>query len=154
LVAFVCCWVAHGHVNGDCPTKYYLSSHSRIPHLHQPTMRFSRLPSVAAVLSLILSVIAESESAVISLTATDFDEKVNPEKLILVEFFAPWCGHCKALAPHYDEASLKLKEKGIPLAKVDCVDQADLCQQHGVGGYPYVQGLLDIYPFFTFAQHS
>lgn len=55
---------------------------------------------------------------------------------MLVEFFAPWCGHCKALAPHYEEAATTLKEKSIKLAKVDCVDQADLCQSHGVQGYP------------------
>lgn len=46
------------------------------------------------------------------------------------------CGHCKALAPHYEEAATKLKEKGIKLAKVDCVDQADLCQENGIQGYP------------------
>lgn len=55
---------------------------------------------------------------------------------MLVEFFAPWCGHCKALAPHYEEAATKLKEKNIPLATVDCVDQADLCQEKEVQGYP------------------
>lgn len=101
-------------------------------------MLFTSWSSVTALVVLALKVVAEgeSESAVLSLTASDFDEKVNSENLILVEFFAPWCGHCKALAPHYDEASLNLKEKGIPLAKVDCVEQADLCQQHGVGGYP------------------
>lgn len=101
-------------------------------------MHLSRWSSAAA-LSLAFTLVAasESESAVISLTADDFDQKVSSESLILVEFYAPWCGHCKALAPQYDEASLKLQEDGIPLAKVDCVDQADLCQQHGVGGYPY-----------------
>lgn len=46
------------------------------------------------------------------------------------------CGHCKALAPHYEEAATKLKEKNIPLATVDCVDQADLCQEKEVQGYP------------------
>ena len=47
------------------------------------------------------------------------------------------CGHCKALAPHYEEAATTLKEKNIKLAKVDCVDEAELCQVHGVQGYPY-----------------
>lgn len=46
------------------------------------------------------------------------------------------CGHCKALAPHYEEAATSLKEKNIKLAKVDCVAQADLCQEKGVQGYP------------------
>jgi len=40
------------------------------------------------------------------------------------------------LAPHYEEAATALKEKNIKIAKVDCVDHADLCQEHGVQGYP------------------
>lgn len=50
--------------------------------------------------------------------------------------FAPWCGHCKALAPEYEEAATTLKEKDIKLVKVDCTEEADLCQTYGVEGYP------------------
>ena len=50
--------------------------------------------------------------------------------------FAPWCGHCKALAPEYENAATTLKEKDIPLAKVDCTEESDLCQSYGVEGYP------------------
>ncbi|KAG9121277.1 protein disulfide-isomerase precursor, partial [Ceratobasidium sp. 392] len=56
---------------------------------------------------------------------------------MLVEFFAPWSGHCKALAPEYEEAATTLKNgSGIKLAKVDCTEHADLCQANGVGDYP------------------
>lgn len=50
--------------------------------------------------------------------------------------FAPWCGHCKALAPEYEEAATTLKDKDIKLVKVDCTEEADLCQSYGVEGYP------------------
>lgn len=50
--------------------------------------------------------------------------------------FAPWCGHCKALAPEYEEAATTLKEKNIPIAKIDCTEEADLCKEYGVEGYP------------------
>lgn len=45
-------------------------------------------------------------------------------------------GHCKALAPEYEEAATSLKEKDIKLAKIDCTEEADLCQTYGVEGYP------------------
>lgn len=55
---------------------------------------------------------------------------------VFATVFAPWCGHCKALAPEYEEAATTLKEKNIKLVKVDCTEETDLCQQHGVEGYP------------------
>lgn len=45
-------------------------------------------------------------------------------------------GHCKALAPEYEEAATTLKEKNIKLAKIDCTEEAELCQTYGVEGYP------------------
>ncbi|CAG8638731.1 19997_t:CDS:2, partial [Gigaspora rosea] len=91
---------------------------------------------VVGVLFTLSLVFAEEPSDVISLSKADFNETVNPEKLILVEFFAPWCGHCKALAPEYEVAATALKDANIKLAKVDCTVEQELCQEHGVRGYP------------------
>ena len=44
--------------------------------------------------------------------AKNFDEIVNDDsKDVLIEFYAPWCGHCKSLAPKYDELAEKVKKK-------------------------------------------
>ncbi|CAK4030702.1 disulfide-isomerase [Lecanosticta acicola] len=75
-------------------------------------------------------------SDVHDLTKDTFDGFVAENGLVLCEFFAPWCGHCKALAPEYEEAATALKEKEIALAKVDCTAEQDLCQSFGVEGYP------------------
>ena len=43
------------------------------------------------------------------MVAKNFDEIVNDEsKDVLIEFYAPWCGHCKSLAPKYDELAEKV----------------------------------------------
>ncbi|THH15505.1 hypothetical protein EW146_g4993 [Bondarzewia mesenterica] len=99
-------------------------------------MRLSSILSSASSLFLASLALAEGASDVIDLNPSNFKSVVEPEPIILVEFFAPWCGHCKALAPHYEEAATALKEKSIKIAKVNCVDEADLCQEHGVQGYP------------------
>ena len=51
------------------------------------------------------------------------DLVMSHEKEVLVEFYAPWCGHCKQLAPHYDEAAKRLANNpNIMLAKVDSTE--------------------------------
>ncbi|OAQ63360.1 protein disulfide-isomerase precursor [Pochonia chlamydosporia 170] len=93
-------------------------------------LAFGLLTALASLAS------AEDKSDVHQLTEKTFDEFVKANPLVLAEFFAPWCGHCKALAPEYEEAATSLKEKNIKLAKIDCTEEADLCQKHGVEGYP------------------
>jgi protein disulfide-isomerase A1 len=82
---------------------------------------------------------ADTDSAtsnVISLTTDTFDDFVKEHELVLAEFFAPWCGHCKALAPKYEDAATELKDKNIPLVKVDCTVEEELCRTYEVDSYP------------------
>ncbi|XP_062245483.1 protein disulfide-isomerase A3 [Platichthys flesus] len=81
-------------------------------------------------------------SDVLDFTDDDFDSKIGDHSMIIVEFFAPWCGHCKRLAPEYEAAATRLK--GIAsVAKVDCTTSSNVCSKYGVSGYPTLKIFRD-----------
>ncbi|XP_030637800.1 protein disulfide isomerase family A, member 7 [Chanos chanos] len=81
------------------------------------------------------NVLSALGSDVLELGDSDFDYIVAEHETMLVEFFAPWCGHCQKLAPEYETAATKLKGT-VPLAKVDCTVNSETCGRFGVNGYP------------------
>uniref|UniRef100_A0A8C7IX25 Protein disulfide-isomerase n=1 Tax=Oncorhynchus kisutch TaxID=8019 RepID=A0A8C7IX25_ONCKI len=72
---------------------------------------------------------------VLELGDADFDYLAAEHETMLVKFYAPWCGHCKKLAPDFETAASRLKGT-VPLAKVDCTASPDTCGRFGVTGYP------------------
>ncbi|TJX53773.1 hypothetical protein E8P77_25405, partial [Soehngenia saccharolytica] len=82
--------------------------------------------------------VAAPQSEVVVLSTENFDSVVLDEsKDVLVEFYAPWCGHCKNLAPIYEKVAAAYKlEKDVVIANVDADKYKDLGEKYGVGGFP------------------
>lgn len=89
---------------------------------------------------LVLGAIADDEHGkdVVNLVKDSFDADVG-KKPHLVMFFAPWCGHCKRLAPTWQELAEKYNkaaDQEVVIAKVDCTVETALCSAQDVTGYP------------------
>ncbi|KAA0187216.1 putative protein disulfide-isomerase ER-60 [Fasciolopsis buskii] len=78
---------------------------------------------------------------VVELTGDDFARRVSEKEYTLVMFYAPWCGHCKQLKPHFEEAAslLAKTDTNVRLARLDCTAHGDKCTEFQVNGYPTVK---------------
>ncbi|XP_039820709.1 protein disulfide isomerase-like 1-2 isoform X1 [Panicum virgatum] len=85
----------------------------------------------------------ELGEAVLTLDASNFSEVVAEHQFIVVEFYAPWCGHCKQLAPEYEKAAAVLRKHDPPvvLAKVDAYDERnkEIKDKYQVHAYPTIK---------------
>ncbi|KAF9583674.1 hypothetical protein BGW38_008890 [Lunasporangiospora selenospora] len=75
---------------------------------------------------------------VIVLDKSTHNQHLKGDQPWLVEYFAPWCGHCKNLAPIYKELAKALKGK-VNVASVDCPANEDLCRAQRIRGYPTIK---------------
>lgn len=78
-----------------------------------------------------------SPSAVVAVSDKNFDEVVtNSPNDVMIEFYAPWCGHCKALAPKYKQAASMLEHVDtVTLAAFDAT-ASDIPSEYEIQGYP------------------
>lgn len=66
------------------------------------------------------------------------DNVVDSEDPWIIDFYAPWCGHCIQFAPHYEKVA-KLLEGHVKTGKVDCEQEYHLCSEADVRAYPTVK---------------
>ncbi|GAA0154747.1 chaperone [Lithospermum erythrorhizon] len=121
---------------------------------------------ISCVLVSSVSALYSPSSPVFQLTPSNFKSKViDSNSVVIVEFYAPWCGHCKALTPIWEKVATILK--GVArVAALDADAHRSLAQEYGIEGFPTIkifvpgkppmtyQGARDAKPIveFTLAQ--
>jgi protein disulfide-isomerase A6 len=106
------------------------------------------LSSISCLLFLLLAALAAVQAAlfppktpVVQLTQSNFKKEVlSIEKPTIVMFSAPWCGHCKNLAPHFHKAASTL-DGIIKFANIDCDQDVNkgTCAQYQIQGFPTIK---------------
>ena len=74
---------------------------------------------------------------VVEASDADFDMVTNSDEWVLVDFWAPWCGPCKMIAPALEELSEELGDK-VTIAKMDIMENPDVPGSMGVQSIPYL----------------
>ena len=80
-----------------------------------------------------------SNGLVTELTETSFPLLVAGERVWLLQFYSPWCGHCIASAPTFKALAEAMTEDGVDVGAVNCHKWASLCQRFDVRAYPSVR---------------
>ncbi|EPS68805.1 hypothetical protein M569_05957 [Genlisea aurea] len=78
------------------------------------------------------------DGKVLELDSSNFDAAISNFDYIFVDFYAPWCGHCKRLSPELDRAAPVLAELKPPVvvAKIDADKYRNIASKHDIDGYP------------------
>lgn len=100
--------------------------------------RINRTATVAALLLLLVLL------ATVSASVEDLDETFKDNRkddIWLVDFYAPWCGHCKKLEPVWLEVGLEMKSSGSPVkvGKMDATVHSGIASEFGVRGFPTIK---------------
>ena len=98
------------------------------------------MKKILLYLTLLIAVLSTDDKVLI-LDDKNFDQEISKHEMLLIEFYAPWCGHCKTLEPEWNKAAEILSKRNPPLllAKVDATANNELSKRFSISGFPTIK---------------
>jgi len=81
--------------------------------------------------------------ATVALTAENFNQHVEKDGVLIIDWWAPWCGPCRAFAPVYEKASEKDKYSDVTFGKINTEDQPELAGTFQIQAIPTLMVFRD-----------
>ena len=75
--------------------------------------------------------------ALLTITTSNFDETINSDKPVLVDFWAPWCGPCRMLGPIVEELAQEVEEDAI-VGKMNVDEEPAIAARYGITTIPTI----------------
>jgi protein disulfide-isomerase A1 len=105
---------------------------------------------IVAAAGLLASVAVSATENVVTVTDATFKSTIADNQFVLMEFYAPWCGHCKSLAPEYEKAATQLKgdesTAKVVLGKLDATAETKSAEEFQVQGFPTLKWFVNGVP--------
>eukprot|EP01127_Copromyxa_protea_P010638 TRINITY_DN2602_c0_g1_i3.p1 TRINITY_DN2602_c0_g1~~TRINITY_DN2602_c0_g1_i3.p1 ORF type:complete len:288 (-),score=52.30 TRINITY_DN2602_c0_g1_i3:210-1073(-) len=83
--------------------------------------------------------VLEGGENVVDLTSENWDEHMGKRSWVLVEYYSPICGYCRAFAPEYEKVGNYLKGTGITIARVNVLEEKEKWKETGARGVPHIE---------------
>ena len=82
------------------------------------------------------------------MTDANFKDFINSKKYVLVKFYAPWCGHCKKMAPDYAKLAKRVhaESEDVFIAKLDATEQKAAASEYSIQGFPTLKFFVNGQP--------
>ena len=95
---------------------------------------------IAILIALFACTFVFAQDSVVDLTSKNFEEKLQEKEFALIEFFAPWCGHCKKLVPEYNKLAEKFAtNEKVNIFKVNGDQESDVMSKFEIQGFPTIK---------------
>ena len=105
---------------------------------------WSSFKRLLAATALLVSVV-HSSASITELTGSTLDQFIADNEYTFVEFYAPWCGHCKNLVPVYAKfpQAAKVLDVDLKIAKIDASEYKEDIRKYGIKGFPSLRFFID-----------